>query len=122
MKGTFWTANAETLKHYGVLGMRWGKRKGRKTVSSISKSSPEHQTKEKLKKKKLHEMTNAELKTLNERLQLEKSYKELTAKKKSAGRKFVEDLLMSQGKQLLTSYMTKHGANLAEKILKSKVR
>lgn len=106
----------ESLYHFGVLGMKWGKRsKGAKKLPSTSQ---EHKTKETLKKKKLSEMTNAELKTLNERLQLERSYKDLTKSQRSAGQKFVIELLGSAVKQMATSYIQKHSGDLLKKFMK----
>lgn len=105
----------ESLYHFGVLGMKWGKRnKGAKKIST----SQEHKTKETLKKKKLSEMTNAELKTLNERLQLERSYKDLTKSQRSAGQKFVMELLGSAVKQAAMSYVQKHSGDLLKKFMK----
>lgn len=108
--------NNDILQHFGVLGMKWGKRS--KGSTKISKSSPEHKTKQILKKKKLNEMTNQELKTLNERLQLERSYKDLTKSQRSAGQKFVMDLLGSMVKQAAMSYIQKHSGELLKKIMK----
>ena len=63
------------LAHYGVVGMKWGKHK-----SAASVSSPDHTEAQALKKKPLNEMSNADLKKLNERLQLEQTHKQLMAK------------------------------------------
>lgn len=76
----------EELSHWGVKGMKWGvrtnadgtkvgtpKAKGPKESSDSKRAS-------KLKKKKLSEMTNKELGDLNKRLQLERSYADLTRK------------------------------------------
>lgn len=66
------------LMHYGVLGMKWGRRKARNTSDDYKKSRS-------IKKKHVSEMSNQELKQLNERLQLEANYKNLTSRKKKAG-------------------------------------
>ena len=70
------------LKHYGVPGMKWGKRKGDSSSSGKSKRqhSDDHVVSRELKAKKRSEMSNAELKKLNERLQLEKSNNELQSR------------------------------------------
>lgn len=66
------------LEHYGVLGMRWGRRK-----SSEVAVSPEHQVaseyKRRAQKDGLSSLTNNELRTLNERLNLETNYAKMTA-------------------------------------------
>lgn len=71
------------LKHYGVLGMKWGVRKDRsKSASSMSKRrkstmSEDAKLASDLKKKKVSEMSNAELRKLNDRIQLEQNYSRL---------------------------------------------
>lgn len=71
------------LTHFGVLGMRWGIRRGAEGNSSptaIKKKKfephPDHESAALLKKKKLEEMSNAELKKLLERTDLEKRYRD----------------------------------------------
>lgn len=76
------------LIHYGVLGMKWGVRKARKS----SNPSDDSKTASKLKTKTLDEMSNNELRTLNTRLQLEQQYKQLT-KKKSKGKQAVNTFI-----------------------------
>ena len=78
------------LAHYGVLGMKWGVRKKSRTPSSDSaKVKP-------LRKKHVDEMSNQELRDLNNRLQLERQYKDLT-KKKSIGKKAVQVFVGTAG-------------------------
>ena len=66
------------LSHHGVLGMRWGHRK-----QSLSSSKKNHRINsdaeeaQKLRKKKLDELSNEELSKLNKRTQLEQTYKQL---------------------------------------------
>jgi len=84
------------LKHFGIPGMRWGHR-GKKP----SRISEDAARKNQLKKKRVSEMSNAELKALNERLQLERQYKDLSSKDISAGRKFVQDILKDVGKEIV---------------------
>ena len=56
----------EYLMHYGVLGMKWGKRKAR--ASETSKQAP-----------KKRRMSNKELQARIKRLKLEKEFAQLTA-------------------------------------------
>lgn len=87
----------DELKHYGVLGMRWGVRKaqydsnGRKKPKNlyISKDSKKVTN---IRKKKVNQMSNQELKDANKRLQLEKQYNDLTHKK-SIGEKAVKTFI-----------------------------
>lgn len=57
------------LYHYGVLGMKWGRRKSR-----MSQDAREAKA---IKKKKVSEMSNAELRKLNERQNLERNHRQL---------------------------------------------
>lgn len=87
------------LEHYGILGMHWGHHKSR----TVSVPSADHLKKMSLKKKKVSEMSNAELKALTERMQLERQYKDLSKSEISAGRKFATDILMNIGKEVATN-------------------
>ena len=71
------------LYHHGVPGMRWGVRKDRSTSGrSRSKRRKRNYSEDALEanrinKKKVYEMSNAELKKLNERRNLEQNYSRL---------------------------------------------
>lgn len=93
------------LAHYGVKGMRWGFRKrddgsvvktGRTAKSRSANESEDHKQAQTLKKKRPSEMSNAELKKLNERMQLEVNYAQLMGKQKtkvSKGQKVVKEMV-----------------------------
>lgn len=89
------------LKHVGVLGMKWGRRKAK----TSGPSSSDHTTARTLQKKKLNELSNDELKKLTARLQLERQFKDLTKSDISPGSKFVNEVLFSAGKQLASRYV-----------------
>lgn len=84
MKTTKTYGNDE-LYHYGILGMRWGKRKAGFPVdpprelpkTGKRKMSEDAAEAAKIKKKKVSEMSNAELNKLNTRQNLERSHKQL---------------------------------------------
>ena len=89
------------LKHYGVLGMHWGIRKD-KGISKGRKRKPSEdyiQTKE-LRKKRMYELSNTELKALNERKNLEAQYRNLNKTKVDLGKKFAADILKEIGKEM----------------------
>lgn len=155
-----------TLYHYGVLGMKWGRRKSNiispnkreipkhstggldnphtkprfstggldnphkvpkgaiyannnrsngksNTLNSIANNlrsmkktysesnSADHTRAKALKKKKLSQMSNAELKELNNRMQLESQYRNLKKQNISTGRKFVQDVMYDASKELV---------------------
>lgn len=72
----------DELKHYGKKGMKWGVRRERGPDGKVTGKvvSEDHSTSRELKKKSRSEMSNAELKKLNERLQLEKTNNELQSR------------------------------------------
>lgn len=76
----------DVLIHYGKLGMRWGRRSG----SSESSDSVSTRT---IGKKKAKNLSNAELKQVVERLNLEKKYKEVNPKGLSKANKIVLGVL-----------------------------
>jgi len=94
-------ASKEYLEHFGKIGMHWGKRKGKNTTPS----SEDHVTKEKLKTKPMHEMSNKELQTITARIQLEKQYSELTKKQVNKGLKFVYDYTLKPLKEITGSIL-----------------
>ena len=80
------------LYHYGVLGMKWGVRRDRSTSAGFRKKrsrSDDSRDASAIKKKKLSQMSNAELKKVNERRRLEQEYSRLNSKSVSRGWKYV---------------------------------
>ena len=81
------------LYHFGVKGMKWGVRKDRKrSVSSKrSRSDNEDYTESRdLLKKSPNKLSNAELRKINERLNLEQQYSNLTTTQKQKGNRFID--------------------------------
>ena len=87
--------NTYYLYHHGIKGQKWGVRRfrnadgtltaaGKKRAKILSDSARV----KKIRKKKISQMSNEELRDANNRLQLERQYKDLT-KKKSVGKKAV---------------------------------
>lgn len=99
-------SNERFLQHYGVLGMHWGRRRSSAPTIAIKKNTSEdHDTYQELKRKKVYEMSNSELKKFTERANLEKQYKDLTRKEVSRGRKIVEDMLSEIAKNAAKGYI-----------------
>jgi len=88
----------EFLAHYGVPGMKWGKRKKSSEPARTLNPSSDHTTAQALRKKHVSEMNNDELRQLTARMQLEKQYKDLTPSTVSKGKKQVDTILSSADK------------------------
>jgi len=77
----------KTLSHVGIMGMHWGRRK------SEGSTSEDHTTSRAIQKKSVMSMTNKELKSYNERIQLETTYKSLNPTKLQKGAKLVKGII-----------------------------
>lgn len=114
------------LQHYGVLGMKWGRKKGSSSVTVVrTHNSEDHEKRVALKQKKLREMTNDELRAYTQRMALEKSYKELSKADISLGKKLVNDIVNSAtkgAKDAALGYVSKQSAKMVEELLKKTLK
>lgn len=131
----------DSLKHYGVKGMRWGvkrsdaqlaaakktrrgkkeppardtvtSKRGRITKVDLSKKSSEMQpaqdaakaavTRQIAKKRSTDALSNDDLQALVKRMNLEQQYSDLSAKRKSTGRKYLEKFFKGQADSAVTN-------------------
>lgn len=99
------------LMHYGILGMKWGVRRYQNPDGSLTPEGKRRLAKKEAKKrkpsedylktkdartKKAYELSDAELRELNNRLNLERNYNDLT-RKKSKGEKVVKTFVKTAG-------------------------
>lgn len=68
-------------------------------------------------RKKVSEMSDDELRSVINRIELERKYSSLTAKQKSKGQKIAKDILSESAKKTATKYTTKYMDKGVEKIL-----
>lgn len=118
----------DSLEHVGILGMHWHHKKGTVVTKSqvppehISTNSEDHNKKVTLGKKKAKELTNDELRTFNQRVVLEKQYKELSKKQLNPAVKWVKDLMISTAKQSAETYVKKYAAKQMEDLMKKTLK
>lgn len=121
--------NSSELYHYGVLGMKWGRRRyqnkdgtltaaGKKRYGDMSTDAKEASV---IGKKKVSEMSNAELRKYNERVNLERQYSNLNPSAAKKGMKFVKGAAATLG-TALTLYnnsdkIVKLGKNVGSRIV-----
>jgi hypothetical protein len=112
------------LAHFGVRGMKWGVHRAR--TSSPHPSSSEAATARQLhvraRSSGTHSLTNAELQTLVQRMNLESQYSNLNQRQVSKGRKIVGDLLLEIGKQTAKQLIIKGGEKGAQTLIKKMVK
>ena len=75
----------EYLAHYGVKGMRWGRRKGN--------PSEDHKKVAAIRKKKVSEMSNAELREALNRMKMQNEYNQNSKQLRDAGRSKTKNAL-----------------------------
>ena len=101
---------SDTIQHYGRLGMKWYQNIFTKPGTAKKKKTPASRAEQ------VKSLSDDELKAFNNRIQLERKYLELTAPKKSAGKKFIESVFADASKQVATKYTAKYMGVLVESI------
>lgn len=102
----------EILAHFGVLGMKWGKRKAR-PVSSDAKAKAA--VKEKVKENKVASVTNVQLQSAIRRMQLEQDFKRLSINEKPAITRWIVSSLTEIGKREVQAQIGKKVAAMVAK-------
>jgi len=100
----------ELLKHVGVKGMRWGKRKGGGSESADSRSA------KKIKRSRLKTLSNKELESLNKRMRLEKDFKKHTKKDYSQAIKVLGGILKVIGSIRVANVVARNAPNAIKQL------
>ena len=137
------------LTHHGIKGQKWGVRRSSEQLARARGVSPQtrvikkkpgfslfgrkktvtrtvpvrddaHDDYKRTHRVKLSTMSDADLQKSVSRLQMEKSYAQLTQKQKSAGRQFVEGVLTDAAKRSATDFVARVMTNQLEKLLTKK--
>lgn len=105
-----------TLKHFGVKGMKWGVRKDNSGGAPAKKKGPStdaqkaQAAQEKAKKHGQASLSNAEMKHLVNRMNLEQQYSTIAAQNRTLTQKglhFAKDLVVDTGKEVLKTQVKK---------------
>ena len=113
----------DVLMHFGVKGMRWGVRNAESKKRIAREESEDYSSTKKLRKQPVSTLSNSELKKINERIQLEQTYKQLTAKDVSKGRSASTKLLGRVGNKIFDSVVqagVNEGINAGKKAILGK--
>lgn len=124
--------NTDELYHYGILGMRWGVRRFQRKNGRLTsrgrkrKMSQDAIDAKKLRKKKIYEMSNDEIKTLNKRKELENNYKRLNKGQIAKGMAIVGSTAAFTASLITiknnTPQLIKSGKNAVDSLKKFKLR
>ena len=115
----------DSLQHYGIPGMKWGRRRYQNKDGTLTEAGKARKAKQVSSddynkahtKKSVKEMTNAELREKINRIQMEKQYSQLTKREKSTGEKMVQEILTNAAKQTVTNYVSKYMTKSLETII-----
>lgn len=115
------------LQHWGILGMKWGKRNGPPYPLSSSQMNASERRQKKLKdnvskqekkNKKVKEMSDEELNSSINRMRKEREYQELSKSSITNGKKFVSALLIAGGTAAATAMVTNLSRNMSDNALR----
>lgn len=93
----------EFLAHYGVAGMKWGKRKNPASADSAKSTT----VKTAAKKQGLHTVSNKDLQEAITRMNLEQNFKRLKVNDQSAATRWISSTLLEVGKREVQSQIAK---------------
>ena len=95
------------LRHYGILGMRWGIRRSKKQLAKSNGENTHADYKKAHGQADVKNMSDQELRNRLNRLQMESQYKQMSQTKISAGKKIAAGIVVGVGTTLAKDYLTK---------------
>jgi hypothetical protein len=105
------------LEHFGVKGMRWGASRGGAAKEGPSQDSVTAQTlRTRAKKSKPKALTNAELQTAINRMNLEQQFKRLSTNERPVVTRFIASTMLEIGKREVQQAVAKKAVKLAAKV------
>lgn len=102
----------DVLAHFGIKGMKWGKRKAH-PVSAEAKQK--QNIKDKVKKTKVGSVSNADLQAAIRRMQLEQDFKRLSVNEKSGFSRWLSSTMLEIGKREVQTQIGKAVAGAVAK-------
>ncbi len=127
------------IQHFGVPGMKWGRRKSKDAVTTSTDSGDKESTGDRVKKalgrasdaltgkdretaSRAKGLSNEQLQTAIKRMQLEQQYSQLAGKKKPAFIDATQKVMANAMKQQATTYMSQYlGAGIGVALTKAGV-
>ena len=97
------TSVSDFLQHYGVKGMRWGKKKNPASSDAAASKTVRTTT----KKKGIHTVSNKDLQTAIERMRLEQDFKRLKVNERPAVTRWISSMLLEAGKREVQARVAK---------------
>lgn len=110
------------LKHHGIKGMRWGRRRFQNHDGSLTPAGKQRYGDGPDDYDPVGRMSDQELRQRINRIDMERRYRDLTKRQKSAGEKFVTDVLLQAGKNVAAEYTAKYMKQGIESILKKSAK
>lgn len=102
--------------------MKWGRRRARGpdglVINKDANYSEDYKRAMALKKINPKELSNSQLKILNERLQFEQTLSSLSSQKKNAARKWLDRVLNKIGDKAIDMALKEGGRQLTKKLVK----
>lgn len=109
----------EFLKHFGIPGMKWGRRRGRSSGRGFVSSEPDGQGEIRSTRANTVHLSNSQLQTRIARLRLENDYSNLTKPAPKAGQKFINSVLSDSGKKVASKYASEYAIKGVDKMIAS---